>query len=67
MGIGINVSYSMSANCSSMRSNNYHLGNGGVNHQEEDGQEPDIDLDVPLDDGGVQGRDDTGTVRFIYI
>lgn len=57
----------MSANCSSMRSNNYHLGNGGVPHQEEDGQEPDIDLDVPLDDGGVQGRDDTGTVRFIYI
>ena len=50
-----------------MRSNNDHLGNGGVPHQEEDGQEPDIDLDVPLDDGGVQGRDDTGTVRFIYI
>ena len=50
-----------------MRSKNYHLGHGGVAHHEEDGQEPDIDLDVPLDEGGLQAREDTGTVRFIYI
>lgn len=57
----------MSANCTYYAIKNYHLGHGGVAPHEEDGQEPDIDLDVPLDEGGLQAREDTGTVRFIYI
>ena len=48
----------------------YHLGNNAVGDQEEDGQQP-FDLQdagqMDADDGGLQGMEDTGNVKLIYI
>ena len=41
----------------------YHLGNNAVGDQEEDGEQPVLDLlEVDADDGGLQGMEDTGNV-----
>ena len=41
----------------------YHLGNNAVVDQEEDGEQPVLDLlEVDADDGGLQGMEDTGNV-----
>ena len=49
----------------------YHLGNNGVGDQEEDGQQPLLDLqdagEMDADDGGLQGMEDTGNLKLIYI